>query len=164
MPPIDRLHILLLSALDGQKEPVTRYEAMNIVNKAASQIDKPYSPGAVYHAIKRLGAEKMINFNQEMISISPEGAQALESHLLHTPIPESTAALLYIVFSTCLLTNKTLQKKSLSRLQVELIKFNQYNESASVFDSKLSALNLATNICRKHISVALKKIVLDLGD
>jgi hypothetical protein len=160
MNALDNLPLLTLSTLKGQESPISRYEVMSIVNEVARQIDRPYSPGAVYHCIKQLSDKKMIDFNQDLVELSPAGDSALAAALTLAPAPSSLAKILCRILSLQLVRNPDLKREGYRRLSIEMIKNNQTNREDSQF---LSDHKLATNICQRELSLALTKIILELS-
>jgi hypothetical protein len=163
MNTLDNLQLLLLAILHGKKQPISRYEAMATLNHVTNRIDRPYSPGAVYHCIKNLATLKMINFNHKLIEISSDGTKALSDRLIHAPLSESVLTIIYEAMALQLASNPTLKESGVRRLKVEMIKFNHFARSSASLDQESRRIDEALNCCHTEIVRALNKFILELG-
>ncbi len=164
MNTLDNLQLLLLAILRGKKHPISRYEAMATLNHVTSRIDRPYSPGAVYHCIKNLAGRELINFNHKSIQISPTGGAALSDRLTQAPLSESVLTMIYEALALQLSGDPGLKNSGIRRLKVEMIKFNQRPESRHLEGPEAGQLDKALNSCHLEIVKGLNRFILELGD
>lgn len=161
MRKLTQLHIWILSSLSDQKNPVTRYEIMQALNQAATFVDAPCSPGAIYHAIKQLLHGDMIEINQDKISISNTGRDALIEELTNSKPLKSVSANLARILQIQLIGDPSIKAKAMKKLQVELINFSQFVPNRRQLTGDYFK---AINICRSEAGKALSRIVSELTD
>lgn len=128
-----------------------------------SIIEHPYSPGAIYHSIKKLNLKKMIETNHEnMIIINQTGREQVTEVLLHAPIPSNFVNLFYLAASLDLVNDNSMAGIVKKRLQLSMIDFNQNNSTINSpnFEKKSKALVFF----RKKISESLLQIVHNIGE
>lgn len=160
MRELTQLHTWILSSLSGQNNPVTRYEIMQTLNYAAAFVDTPYSPGATYHAIKQLLQRGLIKINQDKISISPLGKEALLAELTNSNPFQSVSKNLARILQIQVVRDAPLRAKAMKKIQVEMINFSQKTTEVG----HLSGDDVkAINICRSEMSKALQRIVSELS-
>lgn len=161
MRSLTRLHLWVLSTLSGKKEPVTRYEVMQTLNRAVALIDAPYSPGATYHAIKQLADGHMIEINQELLSITRSGSDVLHKTLIENSQDQSIASYLSKLLQAHLISDSDIRKECLKKVRIEMINYNQNGmESTQHSDSAMKAIN----ICRLEIGRTISRIASELAD
>jgi len=157
MPP---LHQLILTVLASSNAPISRYEIMQRVNEIVSIVEPPYSPGSIYHAAKLLGDKNWIKIDHDYVSLMQTGHQELNKALL-APLPDlSIVTILYRALCIGHSQDAEVRSKGKKLLQIEMINVNQFIEkSTNLSDNS----KLALNTCRKELSVALQRILLNIG-
>lgn len=121
------LRLLALAVLQHRpKATLSRYQIMTNINHIIGYILPPYSPGAVYHELKLLEKEQMINFNQELrVTIAEHGLDYLHHSLLETPLPAPLLSRLARILAALLLSDESKKATVLRKVQIEMIKNNQ---------------------------------------
>lgn len=162
MELVQPLPLLALSALESSTTPITRYGIMTKINHVSSPLDSPYSPGAIYYAIKSLLLHGLIINNQQEYAISSAGRAALHQIITTAPLPSSWLHCTYrmIVADSCV--DQKIRQIGLQRISVELIKNSHLAKDSPAFERDSAASDKALNICRSHMSHALQKAILDL--
>lgn len=154
------LPMLILALLDRDASPPTRYSIMITINQMVAMIESPYSPGAIYACVERLSTAKMIKFNHDLIEITPLGSHSIRGLIAVTPLPSGFKDIMYRLLATCLHSDPHVRVDGLKRLDVEMIKFNQF---AMIIEPGNGLLGPALNICRQNLSTAIRKSILDIG-
>lgn len=152
------MRLLLLAHLQIKTGPKinTRYQLMTIINQVIEVLDAPYSPGAVYHEIKKLQLEKLIDFNHNF-RLTILGEQLLHTELTQTPPPEGLVPLLVRCHVISILTNTNVKETSAKKLVVKMIEHNHIKrKNDSLPSDNISSLN----IWRHNISEQTRKLVL----
>jgi hypothetical protein len=161
MPAFNPLRTLLLAYLHSVPTgTVSRYEAMTKINLFFGKVDKPYSPGAIYHETGKLERDKLIEFNQDKISPTSASLRWLQTQLTTTPLPSSILGKLTFLVAASLLADNRVRETALKRLEISMIDSNQYGTNP---DPLTSDIESATNICLSNLLLAARRSVLDIG-
>lgn len=122
------LRILALAVLQRSPKLCTsRYIVMTKINHIIQDILPPYSPGAIYHELKLLEKENMIEINHNKpITITAQGIQLLHYNLLESPLPDALLSRLVKILALVLLADSTKKRTGLRKIQIEMIK-NSHN-------------------------------------
>lgn len=161
MPSFNPLRTLLLAYLHSVPDgTVSRYEAMTNINLFFSRIDKPYSPGAIYHETGKLEHERMIEIKRDKIQVSDASLNWLQSQLTTSPLPGSILGKLTFLVAASLLADKRARQSAMKRLEIDMININ-HNDAVNA--SSLGGVELATSICLSNLLLATKRSVLEIG-
>lgn len=161
--PMDNLSFLVLATLYSKNTAVSRYEILKETNLLVSIVEQPYSPGTIYHSIKKLSSKRLIEINQEnMIKINQTGKdQALET-LLHAPIPSNFVNLFYFVASLELINDVPTVNSAKKRVLLNMIDFN--HNTTLTNSPKLEKNSKALIFFRKKLSECLLQLVHNIGE
>lgn len=163
MRPQSPLSLLILSTLEPERAPLTKYAVMIKVNHIAGAVDSPYSPGAVYHALEKLAKENMININHNMVRIADSGIGALHQILTQDPLPSSWLGQIYRIIACHICHEPKTRQEGLRRIAIEMIKNNQIGDTAQSSGDASAAAEQALISCRKYLGEAASKIISELG-
>lgn len=119
------LRLMLLAALQRPwNNPPTRYRIMITINQIYAILNKPYSPGAIYHELSKLDHEKMIIIDHEEATIQPAGIAYLHASLLEAPLPLGLLPIIEHATCIALLTDAKTRAAAKKKLQIEMIKID----------------------------------------
>ena len=160
---LNPLQTLILANLYERKNPISRYEAMANLNEITSLISHPYSPGAVYHCIKGLATDEMINLNHKSLNISAVGQAALAAHLTQSPPPASFLYTLYEILAIQSINDPQIKNQGWQRLKVSMIKNNHTAEYLARSDKESGNLAAALKYCHQELVRSLSRISIELS-
>ncbi len=150
-----------LAYLDSlPKQSASRYDIMININQFFAWIDKPYSPGAFYHEIKKQAELKLIIINHDSVAVTALAKDWLARQFTQSPLPDSIVGKATFLAATTLLLDPSLRQIALKRLEIEMINYNQISSS---HDRGVGRLEWATNTCLSNLRTGLKKAVLEIG-
>jgi DNA-binding PadR family transcriptional regulator len=165
MKPASDLRLLTLCVLQRQAATnLTRYQVMTNINQIISEILPPYSPGAVYHELRLLQRDKMVTINHNaFVNITELGKEFLHRTLLETPTPAPLLSLVMRVLAILLIENNQIRETGVHKLQIELIKYNQKNQTTRqiMSDIKLSPKSELCELTR-HLKKTITSFVAQL--
>lgn len=158
MKPMHTLRLLALSNLQQQPtQNLTRYDLMTKINHAYSLLDSPYSPGAVYHEIKKLSSEKLIKIDPSGAQILPAGLQAFHTEITQGVLPKALTPLLARCFAIHSVAEARIREIGLKRLSIELINNNHISTD---FEHGSDSSYLPIDFWRQFIGESSKKLIL----
>lgn len=157
MKQFNPLRLLILAYLQSLADSsASRYEVMTNINLLFGQIDAPYSPGAFYHETKKLAIDEMIEFNQDVISITPHGASWLKEQLTSAPLPGSIVGRIYFLSAAALLRDPDARRTAFKRMEIDMINFNH---NAVNSGQSMGTVESVTDIWLPQLRTAIKRTV-----
>lgn len=160
MTTLSDLAVLILAELQTpEAQEQTRYQIMTKINQKIHPLLSPYSPGAMYHELNKLAAANLIKFDQNKVSISRNGIEALHTHLFNAELPTPLCRLLVLVLAVLQLNDSNIRSKMKKRLLLYMIKNNQNQKGAP---GENSPVNLELENWRFEISKLGKESILKM--
>jgi len=142
------------------EQTASRYEIMININRLFTQLDKAYSPGALYHEVKKQEELKLIIINHDNVSATALAREWLVRQFTHSPLPGSILGKATFLAATTLLLDPNLRQIAIKRLEIDMINYSQIARSNA---PEIGRLEWATNTCLSNLGMGLKKSVLEIG-